>query len=70
MIGAYTPAQMDGPGPGSIPRSSGFDGPLADATAAIGASANALRAANVPPDSSITDIIIPAEPVEESIDGG
>jgi len=32
--------------------------------------ANALRAANVPPDSSITDIIIPAEPVEESVDGG
>lgn len=31
--------------------------------------ANALRAANVPPDSSITDIIIPEEPVEESIDG-
>ncbi|VXB44408.1 penicillin-binding protein 2 [Massilia sp. 9I] len=29
--------------------------------------ANALRAANVPPDSSITDIIIPDEPVEESL---
>ncbi|SFD61871.1 peptidoglycan D,D-transpeptidase FtsI family protein [Massilia yuzhufengensis] len=29
--------------------------------------ANALRAANVPPDSSITDIIIPEEPVEESL---
>jgi len=29
--------------------------------------ANALRAANVPPDSSVTDIIIPDEPEEESI---
>src|SRR5688500_3553129 len=36
---------MEGPGPGPIPRSSGFDGPLADATAAVGVSANALRAA-------------------------
>ncbi|MFC5476935.1 peptidoglycan D,D-transpeptidase FtsI family protein [Massilia suwonensis] len=29
--------------------------------------ANALRAANVPPDSSVTDIIIPEEPLEESL---
>ena len=29
--------------------------------------ANALRAANVPPDSSVTDIIIPDEPLEESL---
>jgi cell division protein FtsI (penicillin-binding protein 3) len=29
--------------------------------------ANALRAANVPPDSSITDIIIPENPLEESM---
>jgi len=29
--------------------------------------ANALRAANVPPDSSVTDIIIPDEPEEESL---
>lgn len=29
--------------------------------------ANALRAANVPPDSSVTDIIIPDEPEEESM---
>lgn len=29
--------------------------------------ANALRAANVPPDSSVTDIIIPDEPLEESM---
>ena len=28
---------------------------------------NALRAANVPPDSSITDIIIPEVPLEESM---
>jgi cell division protein FtsI (penicillin-binding protein 3) len=28
--------------------------------------ANALRAANVPPDSSVTDIIIPEHPLEES----
>ena len=29
--------------------------------------ASALRAANVPPDSDVTDIIIPANPVEEGI---
>jgi cell division protein FtsI (penicillin-binding protein 3) len=29
--------------------------------------ANALRAANVPPDSSVTDIIIPEHPLEESM---
>jgi cell division protein FtsI (penicillin-binding protein 3) len=29
--------------------------------------ANALRAANVPPDSSVTDIIIPEEPLEEGL---
>ena len=29
--------------------------------------ANALRAANIPPDSSVTDIIIPEEPLEESL---
>jgi cell division protein FtsI (penicillin-binding protein 3) len=29
--------------------------------------ANALRADNIPPDSSVTDIIIPAEPLEESL---
>jgi cell division protein FtsI (penicillin-binding protein 3) len=29
--------------------------------------ANALRAQNVPPDSSVTDIIIPEEPLEESL---
>jgi len=29
--------------------------------------ANALRAANVPPDSSVTDIIIPETPLEESL---
>jgi cell division protein FtsI (penicillin-binding protein 3) len=29
--------------------------------------ASALRAANVPPDSSITDIIIPEVPLEESM---
>lgn len=29
--------------------------------------ANALRAANVPPDSSVTDIIIPEDPLEESL---
>jgi cell division protein FtsI (penicillin-binding protein 3) len=29
--------------------------------------ANALRAANVPPDSSVTDIIIPEHPVEDSM---
>jgi two-component system sensor histidine kinase DegS len=45
MIGTYTPGQMDGPGPGPSPRASAFDGPLADATAAVGANANALRAA-------------------------
>jgi cell division protein FtsI (penicillin-binding protein 3) len=28
--------------------------------------ANALRAANVPPDSTVTDIIIPEHPLEES----
>jgi cell division protein FtsI (penicillin-binding protein 3) len=28
---------------------------------------NALRAANVPPDSSVTDIIIPEHPLEESL---
>ncbi len=41
-------------------------GSVAAPTAADLAS-NALRAANVPPDSSITDIIIPDEPVEESL---
>lgn len=41
-------------------------GSVAAPTAADLAS-NALRAANVPPDSSITDIIIPEEPVEESL---
>jgi cell division protein FtsI (penicillin-binding protein 3) len=41
-------------------------GSVAAPTAADLAS-NALRAANVPPDSSITDIIIPADPVEESM---
>jgi cell division protein FtsI (penicillin-binding protein 3) len=29
--------------------------------------ANALRALNVPPDSSVTDIIVPQEPVQESL---
>jgi cell division protein FtsI (penicillin-binding protein 3) len=29
--------------------------------------ANALRALNVPPDSSVTNIIIPKEPLEESM---
>ena len=29
--------------------------------------ANALRAANIPPDSSVTDIIIPEEPLEEGL---
>ena len=29
--------------------------------------ANALRALNVPPDSTVTDIIVPANPVEESM---
>ncbi|MGX4641700.1 peptidoglycan D,D-transpeptidase FtsI family protein [Massilia sp. SYSU DXS3249] len=29
--------------------------------------ANALRAANIPPDSSVTDIIIPEEPLEEGM---
>jgi cell division protein FtsI (penicillin-binding protein 3) len=28
---------------------------------------NALRAVNVPPDSSVTDIIIPETPLEESL---
>jgi cell division protein FtsI (penicillin-binding protein 3) len=28
--------------------------------------ANALRAANVPPDSNVTDIIIPEQPLEEA----
>jgi signal transduction histidine kinase len=41
----YTPGQMEGSGPGPIPRSAGFDGPLAEATAAVGSSANALRTA-------------------------
>ena len=41
-------------------------GSVAAPTAADLAS-NALRAANVPPDSSITDIIIPDEPVEEDL---
>ncbi|KFI07134.1 penicillin-binding protein 2 [Massilia sp. BSC265] len=41
-------------------------GSVAAPTAADLAS-NALRAANIPPDSSITDIIIPEEPVEESL---
>ncbi|RZJ84889.1 MAG: penicillin-binding protein 2 [Massilia sp.] len=41
-------------------------GSVAAPTAADLAS-NALRAANVPPDSSITDIIIPDEPEEESL---
>lgn len=60
MIRAYTPAIMDAPGSSGTARSAtarsgtaqsgtawsgGFDGPLADATAAVGASANALRAA-------------------------
>jgi cell division protein FtsI (penicillin-binding protein 3) len=29
--------------------------------------ANALRARNIPPDSSVTDIIIPENPLEESL---
>ncbi len=41
-------------------------GSVAAPTAADLAS-NALRAANVPPDSSVTDIIIPENPLEESI---
>ncbi|MDN4053329.1 penicillin-binding protein 2 [Massilia sp. YIM B02763] len=40
-------------------------GSVAAPTAAVLA-ANALRAANVPPDSKITDIIIPEHPLEES----
>lgn len=36
---------MDGPGSGGVARAGGFDVPLAEAAAAIGASANALRAA-------------------------
>ena len=31
--------------------------------------ASALRADNIPPDSSVTDIIIPETPLEESVDG-
>ena len=41
-------------------------GSVAAPTAADLAS-NALRAANVPPDSSVTDIIIPETPIEESM---
>jgi cell division protein FtsI (penicillin-binding protein 3) len=41
-------------------------GSVASPTAADLAS-NALRAANVPPDSSVTDIIIPEHPLEESM---
>ena len=41
-------------------------GSVAAPTAADLAS-NALRAANVPPDSSVTDIIIPEHPLEESM---
>ena len=45
MTRPYTPPQMDAPGSSGIGRSGGFDGPLADATAAVGASANVLRSA-------------------------
>jgi two-component system sensor histidine kinase DegS len=45
MSGSYTRAHMDAPGSGGFPRAGGFDVPLAEATAAVGASANALRAA-------------------------
>ncbi|MEX5746446.1 peptidoglycan D,D-transpeptidase FtsI family protein [Massilia sp. X63] len=49
------------------PRGAFRTGGSVAAPTAADLAANALRAANVPPDSSITDIIIPAEPVEESL---
>ncbi|MGH8854894.1 MAG: peptidoglycan D,D-transpeptidase FtsI family protein, partial [Telluria sp.] len=49
------------------PRGAFRHGGSVAAPTAADLAANALRAANVPPDSSITDIIIPDEPVEESL---
>jgi cell division protein FtsI (penicillin-binding protein 3) len=49
------------------PRGAFRTGGSVAAPTAADLAANALRAANVPPDSSITDIIIPDEPVEESL---
>ncbi len=45
MSGSYTWPTMDAPGSSGFPRAGGFDVPLAEATAAIGTSANTLRAA-------------------------
>ncbi|EIJ45035.1 cell division FtsI protein/penicillin-binding protein 2 [Herbaspirillum sp. GW103] len=48
------------------PQGQHFGGPVAGPVFA-NVAANALRALNVPPDSSVTNIIIPKEPLEESM---
>jgi cell division protein FtsI (penicillin-binding protein 3) len=48
------------------PQGAGHVGGIVAAPTFATLAANALRAANVPPDSSVTDIIIPEHPLEES----
>ena len=48
------------------PQGQHYGGPVAGPVFA-NVAANALRALNVPPDSSVTNIIIPKEPLEESM---
>jgi cell division protein FtsI (penicillin-binding protein 3) len=48
------------------PQGAGHVGGIVAAPTFATLAANALRAANIPPDSSVTDIIIPEHPLEES----
>jgi cell division protein FtsI (penicillin-binding protein 3) len=48
------------------PEGAGHVGGIVAAPTFATLAANALRAANIPPDSSVTDIIIPEHPLEES----
>jgi cell division protein FtsI (penicillin-binding protein 3) len=48
------------------PQGAGHVGGVVAAPTFATLAANALRAANIPPDSSVTDIIIPEHPLEES----
>jgi len=48
------------------PEGAGHVGGVVAAPTFATLAANALRAANIPPDSSVTDIIIPEHPLEES----